>query len=105
MTTTLTGRGNASNATAATASDSKIPNVSGAPTDPAPKAKNVRKPRVKPEGLAINFLITDPAEIAALNKLASADRRTPENYVSLVVYKTLTGHIASAATEEAAGVK
>ncbi len=51
------------------------------------KPKAVRKPRAKPEGLAIQFYVTDPNEISKLTALATADRRTPENYVALLTYK------------------
>lgn len=66
--------------------------------DPKPIPKT-RKARVKPDGLEIKFLITDTNEIKQLNDLAAADRRTPENFVSLLVYK----HLKDSATKPGSG--
>lgn len=51
-----------------------------------------RKARVKKEGLALSFRLTDEAEINKLQELAAKDVRTPESYVRFVIYKHLMGH-------------
>lgn len=61
-----------------------------------PDAKATRKPRQKKDGLLVSFRITDAKEIATLQKLAAEDRRSPENYVSLLTYKHLKSHVESA---------
>ena len=86
----------------------------GAATTPLPTPLNdttansttkVRKARAKQDGLIITFRITDPDEIDKLNNLAKRDRRTPENYVSLLTYEHLLGHAPiNRADEKASGV-
>jgi hypothetical protein len=66
--------------------------------------KPARKARTKVEGLNITFRITNADEIKKLTDLATADRRTPDNYVALLAYKHLMGHAPITSGAEAAAV-
>jgi len=70
----------------------------------AAEPKKARKARAKPDGLVIQFRMTDAEEIAKLTDLATKDRRTPENYISLLTYHHLLGHAPIVRPTDSVGV-
>lgn len=60
-----------------------------APEPATVEAPKVRKQRAPKEGTTLTVTLTDPDEINTINALATADRRTPDNYLALVLYNHL----------------